>query len=129
MTLLLLSAACVSERALFTAPDPPGGRSDATNPLIGTWETVLVIQTTADFQTWTTTWNFGTGGTCGYHQLVRSLLLGDSVRQRQCTWTTSVGQLTITWDDDGTTIGMPYSFPVGRTDQVTLEGIEYRRTG
>lgn len=128
MTLLLLSAACVGERTLFTAPDPPGGRSDASNPLIGTWQAVLVIQTTGDVQTWTTTWSFGTGGTCGYHQLVRSLLLGDSVRQRQCSWTSSAGQLAVTWLDDGATISMPYSFPVGRTDLVTLEGIEYRRT-
>jgi hypothetical protein len=130
--LVAVSAACAGEPALLVpARDGMGGASTQPSLLVGTWETVLLIQVESppDLQTWTTVWRFHADATCGFTRTVRSLVEGvDRVTERPCTWSSANFRVHVTWTDDaGGTAVLPFEFPSLDRDRLLLEGIEYRR--
>ena len=48
----------------------------AASALVGSWQTVVVIEVPGDLQTWTTTWRFDAGGTCRQTVVTESLAEG-----------------------------------------------------
>jgi len=123
---------CTGEAGLLSGPGG-GTRGGQTtpNPLIGEWETTLVVQVASTIQLWTTRWTFEADGTCRFRRTVTDPLLGGVIltRLRDCRWSAANAVLTVTFGDTGERLDAPYSFPGGRRDRLLLEGIEYRRQG
>ena len=102
-----------------------GGALDEA--LIGTWQTVLVIQVADDLQTWTTTWRFATAGTCRQTVVTESLAEGfPRTTTRDCTWRTNDGAVAITYAAGGT-VSFDFSFAALDPARLVLDGLEYHR--
>ena len=74
----MLRASTIYGQALGLScqPDPKGGGSDGSGggyELVGSWQTVVVIEVPGDLQTWTTTWRFDPAGTCRRTVVTESL--------------------------------------------------------
>jgi hypothetical protein len=105
------------------ASDGGGGVS----ALVGTWQTVLVIEVPGDLQTWTTTWRFDADGTCRQTLVTESLAEGfPRTTERACTWTTSSGEVAISFVGGGTQT-LDFSFAAFDPDRLVLDGFEYQR--
>jgi len=133
--LTVSALACGGSRGLLSPSDGSGGstgRSSTANPVIGSWETTIVIFTETDMQAWTTRWRFdqatGTPAPCLYRQTVASVLEGVTTEKvRTCTWEAANARLTIRFDDTGAVFESQYRFPGGDTSRLIFEGIEYHR--
>lgn len=100
------------------------------SPLIGEWETTLLVSTSEDSQLWTTRWIFNDDATCQFRQTILSVLAGETTReQRECHWTESSATAAIVFDDTGEILRVPFSFPPGERDRMIFEGFEYQRVG
>ena len=105
------------------ASDGGGGGSE----LVGTWQTVVVIEVPGDLQTWTTTWRFDSARTCRQTVVTESLAEGfPRTTERACTWTTSSGEVAISFVGGGT-MTFDFSFAALDPDRLVLDGFEYQR--
>jgi hypothetical protein len=102
-----------------------GGGAEAA--LLGTWQTVVVVQVPDDLQTWTTVWRFDAGGTCRQTKVTESLAEGfPRTTERACTWTVSDVQIAVGFTGGGT-LAMKFSFAGLSPDRLVLDGFEYQR--
>ena len=103
------------------------GGSGGESALIGTWQTVVVIEVPGDLQTWTTTWRFDPAGTCRQTVVTESLAEGfPRTTERTCTWTTNSGEVAISFVGGGT-LTFDFSFAALDPDRLVLDGFEYQR--
>lgn len=102
-----------------------GGGDSAS--LVGTWLNVVVIQVPGDVQTWTTTWQFDSAGTCRQTVEIESLAEGfPRTTERSCTFVVSGGNVTISFVGGGT-LTFAFSFAGFSPDRLVLDGFEYQR--
>ena len=133
---LILSLACRGEPLAPSAGLPVssgggagGGLAGGTSPspLIGTWQTVVLIQVSDDLQRWTTTWRFDATGTCRQTIVTESLAEGfPRTSERGCTYRTDVSNVAVTYADGGT-VTFDFSFAGFSPDRLVLDGFEYQR--
>jgi hypothetical protein len=132
--LILLLTACDGDPT-----GPPMGQAGGSNDsgasggggdgsaLVGSWQTVVVIEVPGDLQTWTTTWRFDSAGTCRQTVITESLAEGfPRTTERSCTWTTNSGEVAISYVGGGTVI-FDFSFAALHPDRLVLDGFEYQR--
>ena len=108
-------------------PSGSGGGGSGASALVGTWRTVVVVEVPGDLQTWTTTWQFDSDGAC--HQTVETESLAEGfprVTERPCTYTTSTGEVAVTFLGGGTLL-FGFSFADFSPDRLVLDGFEYER--
>jgi hypothetical protein len=95
--------------------------------LVGTWQTVIVMDVPGDLQTWTTTWRFDASGSCRQTTVVESIVEGfPRTTDRACSWTTNGGTVAITFVGGGT-LTFAFSFAALDPDRLVLDGFEYQR--
>ena len=134
--LAALTLAACSGDATGPRTDRPGGFGSGTSTsgggessLVGVWRNVSVVQVPGDLQTWTTTWQFGDGGTCRRTMVTESLAEGfPRTTDRACTWTVSGSEITIAFLEGGT-LTFEFSFAGFSPDRLVLDGFEYQRIG
>ena len=103
------------------------GGGDGGSALVGAWQAVVVIEVPGDLQTWTTTWRFDAAGTCRQTVVTESLAEGfPRTTERACTWTTSNGEVAISYVGGGT-LSFDFSFAALDPDRLVLDGFEYQR--
>jgi hypothetical protein len=103
------------------------GSGGGAAALVGTWETIVVIQVPGDLQTWTTTWRFDADGTCRQTVVTESLAEGfPRTIERTCAWSTNGGEIAITFVGGGTVV-FDFSFAALSPDRLVLDGFEYQR--
>jgi hypothetical protein len=128
--LLILLAACDSEPTGTQRPQDNsgiGGGNGATQQLIGTWRTVVVVEVPGDIQTWTTTWRFDSDRSCLQTVEIESLAEGfPRVTERPCTFVAGDFEITIAFAGGGTLV-FEYSFADFSPDRLILDGFEYER--
>jgi hypothetical protein len=132
--ILLLLAACNADPTAPRMGQAGGGNGSGTSggggggsELVGAWQTVVVIEVPGDLQTWTTTWRFDSAGTCRQTVITESLAEGfPRTTERTCTWTTSSGEVTISFVGGGT-LTFDFSFAALDPDRLVLDGFEYQR--
>jgi hypothetical protein len=113
-------------------PFPGGGGGGQTggtspSPLVGDWQTVVLIQVSDDLQRWTTTWRFEAGDTCRQTIVTESLAEGfPRTSERSCTYLTNESSVAITYAD-GATVTFDFSFTGFSPDRLVLDGYEYQR--
>jgi hypothetical protein len=91
------------------------------------WQAVVVVQVPGDVQTWTTTWQFDTEGTCRRTSVTESLAEGfPRTSERSCTWTVNGAQVSISFVGGGTLVA-DFSFAGLSPDRLVLDGFEYQR--
>ena len=131
-----MSLACRGE-PLAPSPGPPfpgggcggGGQAGGTSPspLLGDWQTVVLIQVSGDLQRWTTTWRFDAGGACRQTSVTESLAEGiPRTSERTCTYLTGESSVAITYAD-GAMVAFDFSFAGFSPDRLVLDGNEYKR--
>jgi hypothetical protein len=132
--LTLLLGACSGD-AMAPRTDQPGdgfgpatsGGGGAEASLVGTWQSVVVIEVPGDIQTWTTTWRFDAEGTCRQTVVTESLAEGfPRTTERACTWTVVNAQVAIAFVGGGT-LAFDFSFAGLSPDRLVLDGFEYQR--
>ena len=132
--LILLLAACDGDPTAPRTGQPSGGNgsgasdgSGGGSELVGSWQTVVVIEVPGDLQTWTTTWRFNPAGTCRQTVITESLAEGfPRTTERTCTWTTNSGEVAISYVGGGT-VTFGFSFAALDPDRLVLDGFEYQR--
>ena len=132
---LILSLACRGEPLAPSTgiPFPGGGSGQAggtsPSPLVGDWQTVVLIQVSGDLQRWTTTWRFDASGSCRQTIVTESLAEGfPRTTERSCTYRTNGSNVAVTYAD-GATLTFDFSFAGFSLDRLVLDGYEYQRLG
>jgi hypothetical protein len=130
---LALALAACSGDPLEPRTDEPGGNHTGTSggspaaSIVGTWQTVVVIQVPGDLQTWTTTWRFESEGTCRQTIVTESLAEGfPRTTERTCTYTISGSSIIIAYVGGGV-LTFEFSFAGFSPDRLILDGFEYQR--
>ena len=104
-------------------------RSTRVSPLIGTWQVVLLVETSADVQRWQTQWSFTSNGHCHFERTSISLVEGISrTVTRDCTYVDRGQEAAVTFTDQSTA-QLPYSVPLNSTRFLIIEGLQYERVG
>jgi hypothetical protein len=129
--LILLLTSCDGDPTAPPGGQPGGNNSGAGggggSALVGSWQTVVLIEVPGDLQTWTTTWRFDPAGTCRQTVITESLAEGfPRTTERACTWTTNVGEVAISFVGGGT-VTFDFSFAGLDPDRLVLDGFEYQR--
>ncbi|HET7603863.1 MAG TPA: hypothetical protein VFK36_12645 [Gemmatimonadales bacterium] len=136
--LTLLLGACSAETTAPATGGPPldfpsgvsgGGQANTASAVVGTWRRfdVLSADDSADIITQTTEWAFDSTGACE-----RTITTFDAVEgfprasQRDCTWDTSVQEITLHWSD-GEVNTFSLTFAGFDPDRMVLDGFEYQR--
>ena len=132
--MILLLAACDGHPT-----SPPTGQAGGGNDsgasggggggsaLVGSWQTVVLIEVPGDLQTWTTTWRFDPAGTCRQTVITESLAEGfPRTTERTCTWSTNSGEVAISYVGGGT-VTFDFSFAALDPNRLVLDGFEYQR--
>jgi hypothetical protein len=125
-------AACSGDPTGPSAEPPVNGGGTSTGgggeaALVGVWQTTVVIEVPGDLQTWVTTWQFDSAGTC--RQTVVSTSLAEGVprtTERTCTWRVSDAKVAISYVGGGT-VEFDFSFAALSPDRLVLDGFEYQR--
>jgi hypothetical protein len=132
--LILLLAACDGDPTAPPTGQAGGGNDSGASggggggsALLGSWQTVVLIEVPGDLQTWTTTWRFDPAGTCRQTVITESLAEGfPRTTERTCTWTTNIGEVAISFVGGGT-VTFAFSFAALDPDRLVLDGFEYQR--
>ena len=129
----LLALAGCSGDPLEPRTDQPGGNHTGTSggspstTIVGTWQTVVVIQVPGDLQTWTTTWRFESAGSCRQTVVSQSLAEGfPRTTERTCTYRISGSSILIAYIGGGE-LTLEFSFAGFSPDRLILDGFEYQR--
>jgi hypothetical protein len=125
---LLIIGACTGGTRSLVGPDRPPGQGDTSPTLIGEWQISYVI-TGEDFQQfYTDTWRFEAAGDCLFHQTIRRIVPESTItRQRDCSWSTANGRVSLTFRDTGQRLDVEYSHPGGDTSRLIFDGTTYGR--
>ena len=130
---LILSLACRGEPLAPSGTQFPGGGGGgqaggtSPSPLIGDWQTAVLIQVSGDLQRWTTTWRFDASASCRQTIVTESLAEGfPRTTARSCTYRTNGSSVAVTYAD-GATLTFDYSFAGFSPDRLVLDGYEYQR--
>ena len=129
----LLAIAACSGDPLEPRLDQPGGNQSGTSgggastTIVGSWQSVILIEVPGDEQTWTTTWRFDAEGTCRQTVVVESLAEGfPRTTDRPCTYTISGSAITISYTGAGE-LTFDFSFAGFSPDVLVLDDFEYQR--
>ncbi|MEO8199950.1 MAG: hypothetical protein ABI679_05445 [Gemmatimonadota bacterium] len=142
--LLLLIAGCGGDlrdpTGLEGFPNPPGGGTGTTggggggggptgsSALIGTWQAVFVIQLDTDVQRQTTTWSFGTRGSCHRTVEIFSVLADQTfTTESDCAFVVGAHDVTITYAGNTASATFQWSLANFSRDRLVLDGITYDR--
>lgn len=132
--LALTVAACSGDPTGPSAEPPVNGGGTSTGGggealLVGVWQTTVVIEVPGDLQTWVTTWQFDSAGTCRQTVVTTSLAEGfPRTTERSCTWRVSNAKVAISYVGGGT-VEFAFSFAALSPDRLVLDGFEYQRQG
>jgi hypothetical protein len=111
-------------------PGTGGGTTtggDGASLLVGVWQATTIIEVPGDLQTWVTTWQFDSAGTCRQTVVSTSLAEGfPRTTERSCTWQVSNATVAIS-DVGGGTLEFDFSFAALSPDRLVLDGFEYQR--
>jgi hypothetical protein len=109
-----------------------GGTSSggsAAEALVGSWENLIVIGMSGDFQTIRTRWDFQRSGACRKTVRTFSVLDGvDFTTVRDCNFTINNGNVIVTFTDSMSSVSFSLSFPGFMSDRILLGGIEFDRS-
>jgi hypothetical protein len=101
----------------------------AAEALVGSWENVVAIEMSGDFQTVRTRWDFRSSGTCRQTVSTFSVLDGRTFfTVRDCGFTINNGNVVITFTDSMTPLSFSLNFPQFTRDRIRLGGIPFDRT-
>jgi hypothetical protein len=107
-----------------------GGGGGATGPLVGSWETTFVVQTSSDIQRHTVRWSFRSNGTCGraveIYSVFEDRTLTSSV---SCTFQSGGGQVAITYEGRSSDVNFSWTLENFSPDRLILDGVVYDRVG
>jgi len=115
------------ENPVRARPSGVGGGTGGAGSLIGTWQTVVIVQVPGDIQTWTTTWGFDPDGLCRQTIETESLAEGfPRTTFRRCTYVAGDFDITIDFEGGGS-LTFEFSFAQFSPDRLVLDGFEYER--
>lgn len=126
---LLTIGACTGGTRSLAGPErPPPGQGDTSPSLIGEWQVSYMIAGEGFQQFYTDTWRFDATGDCRFHQTIRRPLPESTVtRQRDCSWSTANGRVSLHFLDTGQRMDVEYSHPGGDTSRLIFDGTSYLR--
>jgi hypothetical protein len=107
-----------------------GGGGSGGSDLVGSWETILLVQTSNDIQRHTVTWSFSASGSCRRVIEVYSVLEDRTlVTSVNCTFQSGSGDVAITYEGNSSAVVFRWSFEHFSRDRLVLDGVTYDRTG
>ena len=107
-----------------------GGGGGASGPLLGSWETTFVIQTSNDIQTHTVRWSFSSNGSCGRVVEIYSVLEDQTLTTTtDCTFRSGSGQVAVTYEGRSTAVTFSWTLENFSPDRLILDGVIYDRIG
>jgi hypothetical protein len=106
------------------------GRAAGTSPVVGTWQTTIVLFVAGDLQEWVTRWRFDKDRRCGFERTTFSFVEGiPRTVARSCTYRDLGTVVEVRYDRTGDIQQLPYRFPDFSNRRLILEGVEYERIG
>ena len=107
-----------------------GGGGGSSSPLVGSWETDFVIQTSTDVQRHTVTWTFSATGTCRRVVAIYSVLEDRTLTSAvNCTFRSGGGQVDITYEGRSSAVTFGWTLEHFSPDRLILDGVTYDRVG
>jgi hypothetical protein len=128
----LILSGCGGDPTGPSAELPTGGggtstTGDGASLLVGVWQATTIIEVPGDLQTWVTTWQFDSAGSCRQTVVTTSLAEGfPRTTERTCTWRTNGARVAISYLGGGT-VEFAFSFAALSPDRLVLDGFEYQR--
>ena len=107
-----------------------GGGGGASGPLVGSWETTFVIQTSTDIQRHTVTWTFSSNGSCGRVIQIYSVQADRTLTtSTDCTFRSGGGQVAVTYAGRSSAVTFSWTLENFSPDRLILDGVTYDRIG